>query len=122
MLRAARDQLDLALENRNAYANALDQAGALSDDLVARAPEFADRIELVLDEEDRTLAELSNGIMGVQEALPVYETTLARCLGLGQSLAWLVAAIAGLHGLVLVVGGLRSPRGIENLAAQGPSA
>ena len=108
ILRSARDQLDLALEHRDDYAAALDQVGALSDDLAARAPEFADRVEAVLGEEDRTLDELTRGLEGVEQALPAYEATLIRCLGLGRSLAWLVAGIAGLHGLALIAGGLRS--------------
>jgi hypothetical protein len=46
----------------------------------------------------------------VGAALPVYSTALERCLAIGRLLAWLVAAIAALHGPCLILGGLPGRR------------
>jgi len=105
LLRAARDQLDAVLTRREEYEAAAGQVDALSAALAALGPRAADGIAGRLDEEDKVMAELAGGIEQVGAALPVYSRALSRCLRVGRLLAWLVAAVAGLHGAFVALGG-----------------
>jgi hypothetical protein len=106
LLRATRNQLAGVIEHRAEYEAAREQVEGLSGEFTGLLPALADVLEARLDREDRTLAEMAGGIAQVDEALPVYSTALERCLVIGRLLAWLVAAVAALHGSCLVLGGL----------------
>ena len=101
VLRAARDQADLAIRNRSAYESATADLGRLADLVADGLPALSDR----LDEEDRALGAMAGGLGQLDAVLPTYERALARSLGIGRWLAGLVAAIAALHGVSHIVSG-----------------
>ena len=111
LLRVTRDQLDQVLGRRAEYEAAREQVEGLSGEFAGLLPLLTQGLDARLDREDRALAEMAGGIARVDEALPVYETALERGLALGRLLAWLVAAIAGLHGGYLILGDLPARRG-----------
>jgi hypothetical protein len=118
LLRATRDQLDRAIRERATYEVAVREVEDLSADLADLLPSLTDGLDTRLDEEDRTLAEMAQGLEQVNAALPAYSQAMTRGLGLGRLLAWLVAGIAALHGAALVLGGRLALRG----AAPAPAA
>jgi hypothetical protein len=61
-------------------------------------PLVTDQLEGRLDEEEQTLADLGQSLDDVAKALPAYAHTTSRLVWAGRLLAWLVAAIVGLHG------------------------
>jgi septal ring factor EnvC (AmiA/AmiB activator) len=112
LLRAARDQLDQLIEHRAEYEAAREQVEGLSGEFAALLPALTEGLDVRLDGEDRTLAEMAGGLAQVEEALPVYSTALERCLVIGRLLAWVVAVIAALHGSYLMLGRLPTRRGL----------
>ena len=102
LLRATRDQLDRVVGHRAEYEAAREQVEGLAGEFAGLLPALTEGLDARLDREDRTLAEMAGGLAQVDEALPAYATALERCLVIGRLLAWLVAAIAGLHGCVLM--------------------
>ena len=111
LLRATRDQLDQVIEHRAEYEAAREQVEGLSEEFAGLLPALTEGLDARLDREDRTLAEMAGGLAQVDAALPAYSTALERCLVIGRLLAWLVAAVAGLHGSYLMLGGLPARRG-----------
>jgi hypothetical protein len=69
-------------------------------------PALAHGLEARLDREDLALAEMAEGLTLVDAALPVYSRAISRSLIVGRLLAWLVAAVAGLHGSSLILASL----------------
>jgi hypothetical protein len=112
LLRATRGQLDQLIEHRAEYEAARAQVEGLSEEFADLLPALTAGLDVRLDREDRTLAEMAGGLAQVEQALPVYATALERCLVIGRLLAWVVAAVAALHGSCLMLGRLatRSPR------------
>lgn len=111
LLKATRDQLDQAIRHREVYEAALREVEDLSEEVDALLPSLTDGLDTRLDEEDRTLAEMAQGLDQVNAVLPAYSQAMARGLGIGRLLAWLVAGIAALHGASLVLGGRLAHRG-----------
>lgn len=105
LLRATRDQLDGVIEHRAEYEAARGQVEGLSGEFTELLPALAEGLDVRLDREDRALAEMAGGLAQVETALPAYATALGRCVVIGRFLAWLVAAIAALHGSCLLMGG-----------------
>ncbi len=103
VLRAAQDQIEIAVRHREEYETALAQVEGLSTDFAAALPEYAGRIDTRLAEQDQALATLEKGISQVDKALPAYERSLLGGLIIGRLLAWMVAGIAALHGLSLIL-------------------
>lgn len=103
LLRETRDQLDVLIEQRAEYEAAWDQVDAFSRGLAELLPTFTDDLHARLDEEDRTLAEMGRGLAQLDEVLPAYSRLMSRCMVIGRCLAWLVAAVAGLHGMYLIL-------------------
>jgi hypothetical protein len=103
LLRAARDPLDQLIEHRAEYEAARAQVEGLSGEFADLLPALTEGLNIRLDREDRTLAEMAGGLAQVEEALPVYATALERCLVIGRLLAWVVAAVAALHGFYLML-------------------
>jgi hypothetical protein len=66
-------------------------------------PQLSEQIEGQLQEQDRGLVALREGIDEVGDLLPAYATTIARLFQVGRLLAWLVAAIICLHGTYLLL-------------------
>jgi hypothetical protein len=108
--RATRDQFDQAIEHRVEYEAEREKVEGLAEELTGLLPALAEGLDAWLDREDRALAGMAGGIAQVDAALPVYSTALERCLVIGRVLAWLVAAIAGLHGFCLMLGGIPARR------------
>jgi hypothetical protein len=106
LLRATREQLDGVIAHRAEYEVARGQAEDLSGEFARIMRGLTEGLEGRLEREDRTLAEMAGGLAQVDVALPAYARALERCLVIGRLLAWLVAAVAGLHGCSLIVVGL----------------
>ncbi len=110
LLRATRDQMDGVLARRAEYEAAIRQVEGLSGEFAELLPALADGLQARLDREDQALAEMGRGLAQVDEALPEFSRAIARSLMIGRLLAWLVAAVAGLHGASLVVGSRARPQ------------
>jgi len=109
VLAAARDQLDGVLRRRGEYEAAASQVDALTAELAALTPALAGGLADRADGEDGALAEVERGVAQIHGALPAYDLAVSRCLRAGRVLAWLVAAVAALHGGALLAGGPRGP-------------
>jgi hypothetical protein len=110
LLRATRDQLDQAVRHRAEYEAALEQVEGLAEEVVGLLPTLAHGLEARLDEEDRVLAEMEQGLMLVDAALPAYARAIDRSLIVGKLMSWMVAAVAGLHGSSLILASLVAGR------------
>ncbi len=104
LLRASRDQMDQALRHRGEYEAAREQVEGLAGEFAGLLPAAAEGLDARLDREERTLAEMAEGLGQASQALPAYASAMERCSTLGRFLAWLVAAVAGLHGVSLLLG------------------
>lgn len=103
LLKATRTQLDHALENRHEYEASLRQSVALAESFALMLPLLTDQLDARLDEEERALGDLGQSLEEVHGALPAYQKTTTHVFRSGRILAWLVAAIAGLHGCYLML-------------------
>jgi hypothetical protein len=101
--------MDRVLEHRREYEVAWGEIEGLAGDFAELLPALSGGLEARLDREDRTLAEMAGGLEQAGRVLPAYEEALGRCSAIGRLLAWLVAAIAGLHGSALLLGGVVIP-------------
>ena len=110
LLRATRDQLDQAVRHRAEYEAARGQVEGLAEEFLDLLPALAHGLEARLDGEERILAEMAGGLTLVDAALPAYARAVSRSLIVGRLLAWLVAAVAGLHGLSLILASLGAGR------------
>jgi hypothetical protein len=102
-LKLTHDQLDHAVRRRHEYEAAMNQTVQVADTFAALLPLITDQLDSRLDEEDHTLRELGQSLDEVGMALPSYAHTTSRLLQTGRLLAWLVAAIVGLHGAYLML-------------------
>jgi hypothetical protein len=103
MLRSTRRQLQTILDNPQQYEAARQQALTLGQALAVMVPLLTDQIHDQLQDQDQALEELGQSIDEVGAMLPAYGYTLSRLVQVGRLLAWLVAAITGLHGFYLLL-------------------
>jgi hypothetical protein len=103
LLRATRDQLDGAMENRDEYETAMKQTIVLADSFAAMLPLVTEQFDNRLDEEEHALGELGQSLDEVKNALPAYERTTKHVFQSGRILAWLAAGVIGLHGCYLAL-------------------
>jgi hypothetical protein len=103
VLSATRQQLTNAMRHRKEYEAAMAESVQIADTFAAMLPLVTDQLDGRLEEEDQTLDELGQSLDEVSSALPAYERATRRLLYTGRLLAWLVAAIVGLHGCYLVL-------------------
>jgi hypothetical protein len=103
VLRSTKQQLDRAVEHRHDYENAMRETVQVADMFVTLLPVVSEQLDDQLDEEDQALAELGRSLADVHAALPHYSKMTIRLLLIGRLLAWLVAAIVGLHGCYLIM-------------------
>jgi hypothetical protein len=103
LLRASQDQLDRAIKHRKEYEATLQETIELADSFATLLPLVTDQLDSRLDEEERTLTDLGQSLDEASAAVPVYAHTTSRLLETGKLLAWLVAAIVGLHGCYLLL-------------------
>jgi hypothetical protein len=103
LLRTTRGQLDKAVSNRKDYRAAMNQSVVLAETFATLLPLLTDQLDNRLDEEEQALNNLEQSLGDVQMVLPVYARTADHILLAGRWLAWLVAAIAGLHGIYLIL-------------------
>jgi hypothetical protein len=103
LLRATRDQLDGAIENRDDYETAMKQTIVLADSFAAMLPMVTEQFDNRLDEEEHALGELGQSLDEVKNVLPAYERTTKHMFQSGRILAWLAAAVIGLHGCYLAL-------------------
>jgi hypothetical protein len=102
VLLSTKQQLDRAIDHRHDYETAMRQTVEVADKFVALLPLVSEQLDDQLDEEDRALADLGQGLAQVHGALPHYSQMTMHLLGIGQLLSWLIAAIVGLHGGYLI--------------------
>jgi uncharacterized phage infection (PIP) family protein YhgE len=103
LLRATRGQLDHAVEHKHDYEAAVQQSVVLADSFATLLPLLTDQLDTRLDEEENALRDLEQSLGEVQGALPAYSRTAQDVVLAGRWLAWLVAAIAALHGVYLIL-------------------
>jgi uncharacterized phage infection (PIP) family protein YhgE len=103
VLKATRDQLDHAVQHRREYESASQQMVQLAENFATLLPLVTDQLDNRMDEEEHTLADLGQSLDEVNRALPAYNHTTTQLLMTGRVLAWLVAAIVGLHGCYLLL-------------------
>jgi len=103
LLRTTRDQLDSALQHRHDYESAMKQSVVLAESVAATLPLVTEQVDCRLDEEEHALRELGQSLDDVQAALPAYERTTQQVFRSGRLLAWLAAAVIGLHGCYLML-------------------
>jgi hypothetical protein len=103
VLKATREQLNHAMHHRKEYEAAMAESVQIADTFAVMLPLVTDQLDGRLEEEDQTLDELGQSLDEVSSALPTYERAAKRLLHTGRLLAWLAAAIVGLHGCYLVL-------------------
>jgi chromosome segregation ATPase len=103
LLRASSAQLDRALQNREDYEAALKQSTELAETFARMAPLFTEQITTQLGEQEKSLADLEKSLDEVGDTMPAYRRSAVDVLTAGRLLAWLVAAVIGLHGGFLLV-------------------
>jgi uncharacterized phage infection (PIP) family protein YhgE len=104
LLKAMQQQVKQTMEHRKEYEAALRQTLLLTEMFTALLPVFTEQIDHQLQEQEQALDDLGQSIDDVGATLPAYSHTANRMLGAARLLAWLVAAVVGLHGLYLVAG------------------
>jgi uncharacterized phage infection (PIP) family protein YhgE len=103
LLRTMQYQLDQALLHRGDYQKVANQMVLLADAFAVMLPYLTDQLLGQMAEEEQALNELGTSIDEVGEMVPAYGEMTGRFLQIGRFLAWLVAAIVGLHGTYLVL-------------------
>jgi ABC-type transporter Mla subunit MlaD len=98
LLKTTRDQLDHALEHRREYEDAMRQSVVLAESFAAMLPLVTDQLDGRLNEEEHALDDLGKSLDEFRDVLPAYQESTLNVLRTGRLLAWLVAAIVGLHG------------------------
>lgn len=101
LLRTGVRQLDEVLKNRNGYEDALRQSLLVAETFAAALPILTEQLDHRLAEEEHALDELEASLKEVRTALPIYQRTAAQMTASGRLLAWLAAAVIGLHGCYL---------------------
>jgi hypothetical protein len=101
LLRAGVRQLDEVLKNRHGYEDALRQSLLIAETFAAALPILTEQLDHRLAEEEHALNELEASLKEVRAALPVYQRTADQMAASGRLLAWLTAAVVGLHGCYL---------------------
>jgi hypothetical protein len=102
-LKVTHDQLDQALQHREQYEAAMSQSILLGETFAELLPLVTDQLEGRLDEEEQALKDLGQSLDEVKQALPAYADTTSQLLEAGRLLAWLMAALVGLHGCYLML-------------------
>jgi uncharacterized phage infection (PIP) family protein YhgE len=102
VLQATHDQLDQAVQHRHEYESAMHETVQVADTFAAMLPLVTDQLDGRLEEEEQTLTELGQSLDEMGSILPAYARTTGQLLETGRLLAWLVAAIVGLHGCYLL--------------------
>jgi ABC-type transporter Mla subunit MlaD len=103
LLRTARQQLQGAIDHRQDYETAMRQSVALAESFSTMLPMMTDQLDSRLEEEQGALNDLDHSLQSVQEALPSYGQSASTVVALGRWLAWLGAAVVGLHGVHLLL-------------------
>jgi hypothetical protein len=102
-LKVTSDQFDQVLRHRNEYEAAMQKSVVLAEDFATLLPLLTNQLAVQLQDQEQALDDLGQSIDEVGSALPVYAQTTSRLLETGRLLAWLVAAVVGLHSLYLVL-------------------
>lgn len=103
VLHATRGQLDQALQHRQEYEAAMKQTVQLGETFAAMLPLVTEQLDSRLDEEEQALDDLGQSLDEVRSLLPAYEETTSNVVRTGRLLAWLAAAVVGLHGAYLTL-------------------
>jgi hypothetical protein len=101
-LHLTHNQLDQAIKHRHEYELAMQETVDVANAFATMLPLVTDQLDCRLADEDQTLAELGQSLNEVHKALPAYAAATTKLLQTGRLLAWLVAAIVGLHGVYLL--------------------
>lgn len=109
VVRAAANQLDRVLQRRQEYEAALAQTTELADTFAATVPVFTDEVVVRLDEQEKALADMERSLDDARSVIPAYKRSARDVVSAGRLLAWLVAALIGLHGTFLLAENWRRP-------------
>lgn len=101
VLRGMQRQLAQTLEHRQEYEAALRQTVLLTDTFATVLPLFTEQMDHQLGDQEQALEDLGQNIDEVGASLPALGQTANRMTQTARLLAWLMAAIAGLHGAYL---------------------
>lgn len=101
LLRTAARQLDEVLKNRHGYEEGLRQSVLIAETFAAALPLLTEQLDYRLAEEQHALNELEASLKEVRGGLPIYERMAVQLTSAGRLLAWLTAALVGLHGCYL---------------------
>jgi hypothetical protein len=102
LLRATRDQVRQATDRRAEYDAALTQSIALAESFATLVPVYLESLDRQMQEQEQGLDDLGRGLDEVGEVMPEYARATNGLVGTARLLAWLVAAIVGLHGAYLL--------------------
>jgi uncharacterized phage infection (PIP) family protein YhgE len=103
VLQTTQQQLDLAVRHRQEYEKAVQETIKVADTVASLLPLISEQLDDQLDEEDQTLVDLGHSLDQVHGELPHYAKLAQHLFLAGRILAWLVAAIVGLHGCYVIV-------------------
>jgi chromosome segregation ATPase len=104
LLRATQKQLREALDRRTEYEAAARQTLLLTETFAAALPLLTEQLDEHLEQQERSLAELTDSIDQVSTALPVAAGTASRLLVTTRLLLGLVALIVAVHGAYVLLG------------------
>jgi hypothetical protein len=104
LLKNTQAQLHKVWRNRQQLESAKNDAVLLGEAFALTLPLLTDQLNGQLRDQDQALEDLGQGIDELGDALPAFGDTLARMLQIGKLLAWLLAAVVGLHGAYLLWG------------------
>ncbi len=119
LLRATQAQLHYVLEHRDEYETAMQRTLVVSRTFSAALPLLTEQLEADLQEQDRSLANLGDGVHEVTSALPAVDASAGRLVQTTRLLLILVSAVFALHGLSLVLGD-RGREGTARVTAAAP--
>ena len=103
LLRTAHRQVDKAVRSQEGYESAVRESLAAADSFVAVLPTVTDAFDTSLLEQEHALNELEEGLEQAKAALPTWSDQAIQLSQAGKLLAWLLAIVAGLHGVLQLI-------------------
>lgn len=103
LLRLSAGQLDHVVKNKDQYAAALDQSTELAETFARMTPLVAQQVTAQLEEQEASLGSLETSIDQAADTIPDMKASTLDVLLAGRILAWLVAIIFGMHGVLMLV-------------------
>jgi uncharacterized phage infection (PIP) family protein YhgE len=109
LIRATQKQMADALKHRKEYEASARQTIILTETFASLLPFLTKQVEEHLLQEEQSLNDLGDSLDEVADVLPACSHSATRLLRTTQLLLLVVAAVAGLHGIYLVLGARLGP-------------